>query len=84
MVYLEMANTLSQKDADILAALAKGYIKTKPEQGRYRTCFKKAKALKNRRHRNSHWSWWTFIKRRTRTKKALDEMKQLVEMKKGQ
>ena len=79
MVYLEMANTLSQKDPDILAALAKGYIKT----NRYKDAIdvlQKAKVLKSD-DTEIRMELVDLYKKTSQDKKALDEMKQLVEMK---
>ena len=79
MVYLEMANTLSQKDADILAALAKGYIKTNRNKDAI-DVLQKAKALKTD-DTEIRMELVDLYKKTNQDKKALDEMKQLVEMK---
>ena len=79
MVYLEMANTLSQKDPDILAALAKGYIKTSRNKDAI-DVLQKAKALKTD-DTEIRMELVDLYKKTNQDKKALDEMKQLVEMK---
>ncbi len=79
MVYLEMANTLSQKDPDILTMLAKGYIKT----NRFKDAIdvlQKAKVLKSD-DAEIRMELVDLYKKTGQDKKALDEMKQLVEIK---
>jgi len=60
MVYLEKANTLSQKTPIFSPPSAKGYIKP-TEQGTLSTCFKSPKALKTDDTENSAWSWWNLL-----------------------
>jgi tetratricopeptide (TPR) repeat protein len=79
MVYLEMANTLSQKDPDILASLAKGYIKTNRNKDAIDVLVK-AKALKTD-DTEIRMELVDLYKKTSQDKKALDEMNQLVEMK---
>jgi tetratricopeptide (TPR) repeat protein len=79
MVYLEMANTLSPKDPDILAMLATGYLKTNRLKDAI-DVLQKAKALKSD-NPELRMQLVDLYKKTGQDKKALDEMKQLVEMK---
>jgi Tfp pilus assembly protein PilF len=79
MVYLEMANTLSPKDPDVLTMLASGYIKTNRLKDAS-DVLQKAKVLKPD-NPELRMQLIDLYKKTGQDKKALDEMKQLVEMK---
>jgi tetratricopeptide (TPR) repeat protein len=79
MVFLEMANTLSQKDPDVLLMLASGYIKTNRLKDAS-DILQKAKVLKPD-NTELRMQLIDLYKKTGQDKKALDEMKQLVEMK---
>ena len=81
MVYLEMANTLSQKDPDILIALGKGYVKTNRNKDAT-DVLQKAKAFKPD-DADLRMTLVSLYKKTGQDKKALDEMKQLIELKRG-
>jgi tetratricopeptide (TPR) repeat protein len=81
MVYLEMANTLSQKDPEILTLLAAGYIKTNRLKDAT-DVLQKAKALKSD-NPELRMQLIDLYKKTGQDKKALEELKQLVEMKRG-
>ena len=79
MVYLEMANTLSAKDPEILTMLATGYIKTNRAKDAI-DVLQKAKALKSN-DADIRMQLVDLYRKTGQDKKALDEMKQLIEIK---
>jgi len=79
MVYLEMANTLSQKDADIMSLLAQGYIKTNRSKDAV-DALVKAKVLKPD-DADIRLMLIDLYKKANDNKKALDELKQLIAIK---
>jgi len=79
MVYLEMANTLSPKDPDILINLANGYIKTNRSKEAIDVLLK-AKPLKPD-NADLRMQLVGLYRKTGQDKKALEEMKQLIEIK---
>jgi len=79
MVYLEMANTLSPKDPDILTMLAAGYIKTNRSKDAI-DVLQKAKPLKPN-DADVRIQLVDLYRKTGQDKKALEEIKQLVEIK---
>ncbi|HUI93810.1 MAG TPA: tetratricopeptide repeat protein [Chitinivibrionales bacterium] len=79
MVYLEMANTLSNKDPDIMILLAQGYIKTNRAKDAI-DVLEKAKALKTD-DADIRLQLVELYKKTDQPKKALEEMKQLIAIK---
>jgi Tfp pilus assembly protein PilF len=79
MVYLEMANTLSAKDPEILILLAQGYIKTNRAKEAI-DVLEKAKAAKTD-DTDIRLQLVELYKKTDQPKKALEEMKQLITIK---
>lgn len=79
MVYLEMANTLSPKDPEILTMLAAGYIKTNRPKDAI-DVLQKAKPLKSD-DAEIRMQLVDLYRKTGQDKKALEEMKQLIEIK---
>ncbi len=79
MVYLEMANTLSSKDPEIMTLLAMGYIKTNRPKDAIDVLVK-AKALKPD-DTDIRLQLVDLYKKTDQNKKAIEEMKQLIGIK---
>lgn len=79
MVYLEMANTLSAKDPEIMMLLAQGYIKTNRAKDAI-DILEKAKVIKAD-DTDIRLQLVELYKKTDQPKKALEEMKQLIAIK---
>jgi tetratricopeptide (TPR) repeat protein len=79
MVYLEMANTLSSKDPEVMTLLAQGYIKTNRPKDAI-DILVKAKAIKAD-DANIRLQLVELYKKTDQQKKSLEEMKQLLTIK---
>jgi len=79
MVYLETANAVSGNDADVMAALAEGYIKTKRDKEAV-DLMMKVKALKGS-DPEIRWKIFELQRKLGRIKEAEQEIKELIAIK---